>query len=293
LTKGIRLLRQTFPEIIDTYDISHKLACLLKAELSNDERWQAFLTACARTRPQLQQTQASHLMPPEIRVKARYMNLNRQVSWAQETLNYLDHPDDCKLAKRLGLTVEQTRSWVAERLGWLRDFRNDMSLYSARMLVIQVAQTVVKQNGMRRDTVRRMRLALPTDLPNHPRLRRISHQVNQFLMEEAEKLPDDNGYLGSSDIIESLFGKHKLFTQNSTHRGIGPSILLLPLLTVHWTGTLVRNALESMTYAEVNQWLKTTFGKPMPLRTTPIRTRSNRRARKNRHELPPHSPVPV
>lgn len=293
LTKGIRLLRETFPEIIDTYDISHKLACLLKAELSNDERWQAFLTACAQTRPQLQQTQGSHLMPPEVRVKARYMNLNRQVSWAQRTLTFLDAPDDCKLAERLGLTAEQTRLWVAERLGWVRDFRDDMTLYGAMMLVIQVAQTVVKQDGLRRDCVRRVSLALPSDLPNHPRLRRITDQVNQFLVEESAKLPDDNGYLGSSDILESLFGKHKLFTENSTHKGIGPSILLLPLLTVNWTGTLVRNALESTTGVEVTQWLKTTFGKPMPMRTTPIRTRAHRRASKKRHEKLPHPTVTV
>src|SRR5258708_35271505 len=71
LTKGIRLLRERFPAIIDTHDISHKLACLLKADLSKDARWQAFLTACAKARPRLQQTQGSQFMPPEVRVKAR------------------------------------------------------------------------------------------------------------------------------------------------------------------------------------------------------------------------------
>jgi len=293
LMKGIRLLRQAFPEIIDTYDISHKLACLLKAELSNDERWQAFLTHCAKVRPLLQQTQGSHLMPPDVRVKARYMNLHLQVSWAQRTLTYLDGPDDSKLAKRLGLEDEQARSWVAERLGWLRDFRDDTTLYGAMMLVIQVAQSVVKHNGLRRDTVRRVCLALPTDLPNHPRLQRIIDQVNQFLVEESAKLPDDKGYLGSSDIIESLFGKHKLFTEKSTHKGIGPNILLLPLLTVNWTATLVRDALESTKGAEVTQWLKTKFGKPLPVRTTPNRTRAHRRAHKKRHEPRPHSTLPL
>jgi hypothetical protein len=293
LRKGIRLLRQAYPEIIDTYDISHKLACLLKAELSNDERWQAFLTACAKARPRLQQTQGSHLMPPEVRVKARYMNLNRQVSWAQETLNYLDSPDDPKLAKSLGLTAEQSRLWVAERIGWVRDFRDDMALYGAMMLVIQVAQTVIEQDGLRRDSVQRFSLALPSDLPNHPRLQRIIDQVNQFVQEEGAKLPDDEGYLGSSDIIESLFGKHKLFTENSTSKGVGPNILLLPLLTVNWTATLVRNALEATTGADVNHWLKTTFGKPIPVRTTPIRTRENRRESKKRHEKLTPSIVPV
>jgi hypothetical protein len=293
LKKGIHLLRQAFPTIIDTYDISHKLANLLKAELSNDKRWQAFLTHCAKARPQLQQTQGSHLMPPEVRVKARYMNLNRQVSWAQKTLKYLDAPDDPLLAKKLGLTDEQARLWVDERLGWLRDFREDLILYGAMMQVIEFAQTVVKQNGLRRDIVRRVSLALPTDLSDHHRLQRITSQINQFLVEESAKLPDDEGYLGSSDMIESLFGKHKLFTENNKYKGIGPNILLLPLLTVNWTSTLVRDALEATTCAEVTQWLKSVFGKPMPMRIRPIRTRAQRRASKKRHENSSHSTAPV
>src|SRR5262249_51735102 len=120
LEKGIRLLRRDFPQGIDTYDVSHKMACLLKAELADDGRWQAFLAACAKARPRLQQTQGAALMPPEVRVKARYMNLDRQVEWARKRLAYLDGPDDPRLARRLGLTAEAARAWVEERLGWLR-----------------------------------------------------------------------------------------------------------------------------------------------------------------------------
>lgn len=289
LTKGIRLLRQTFPQIIDTYDISHKLACVMKAELSKDRRWQEFLTACTQTRPQLQQTQGSHLMPPEVRVKARYMNLNRQVSWAQKTLSYLDCPDDPELAKKLGVTTEQARLWVDERLGWLRSFKDDMVLYGAMMLVIEVAQTVVKKEGLRKDSVQRLSLALPTDLPNHPRLQHMTDRVNRFLMDESANLPDHQGYLGSSDIIESFFGKRKLFTQNSSYKGIGPNILLLPLLTVTWNFELISIALESTNSAAVEEWQQTTFAKPTPVRTTPLRSRPHRK----RNEKPNLQAVPV
>ncbi len=161
------------------------------------------------------------------------------------------------------------------------------------MQVVRAAQTVVKREGLRLDSMRHVAQALPTDLPNHPRVRRITDQVSEFLREESQKLPDDQGYLGSSDIIESMFGKHKIFTGKSTHKGVGSNILLLPLLTVNWTGTLVRSALESTTCAEVTQWLKTTVRKPMPARTTPIRTRAQRRAHKKRHEPLSHSTVPV
>jgi len=261
LAKGIRLLRQQHPKIIDTYDISHKLACLLKGELSKDDRWKAFLVACAKARPRLQQTQASDLMPPELRVKARYMNLDRQVQWAQRRLAHLNGPVDPKLAAKLGLTNEQSRAWVLERIGWLYDFQDDIALYGAMMQVARVAQTVVKQQGLRRDSRQQFDAALPADLPDHPRLQRLMEQVRDYLTAEGAKLTDDGGYLGSSDIIESLFGKHKLFTENGTHKGIGPSLLLLPLLTVKWTAALVRDALEATPYAAVTAWQKQRFGK--------------------------------
>jgi hypothetical protein len=290
LAKGIRLLRQEYPEIIDTYDISHKLACLLKAELSDDERWQAFLASCAKARPRLQQTQGSHLMPPEVRVKARYMNLDRQVRWAQRRLAYLDGPDDPQLAKKLGLTVDQTRTWIMERIGWLCDFRDDIALYGAMMQVVRSAQTVVKQQGMRRDSQQRLAQALPTDLLKHPRLERLLDQMNQYLAEEGAKLPSDEGYLGSSDIIESLFGKHKLFADHCTHKGVGPDILLLPLLTVKWTAALVRDALEYTACSAVTQWQKATFGKT----TTDPRCCASPKARdQNQHDPPARTATSV
>jgi hypothetical protein len=261
LAKGIRLLRQQYPAIIDTYDVSHKLACLLKAQLADDEQWKAFLAACAKARPRLQQTQASHLMPPELRIKARYMNLDRQVRWAERRLAYVDGPADSKLATKLGLTSEQSHAWVLERIGWLRDFRDDITLYGAMMRVVRLAQTVVKQQGMRRDSRDRFAASLPTDLPNHPRLQGLIDQIQEYLTAEGAKLADDGGYLGSSDIIESLFGKHKLFTEKSTRKGIGPNLLLLPLLTVRWTAALVRKALETTPYAAVIAWRNERFGK--------------------------------
>jgi hypothetical protein len=290
LTKGIRLLREKFPAIIDTHDISHKLACLLKADLSKDARWQAFLTACAKARPRLQQTQGSQLMPPEVRVKARYMNLHRQVDWAQRRLAYLDGPADPKLAKKLGLTADEARAWVMERIGWLYDFRDDMALYGALMQIVRTAQTVIKKEGLRRDSRERVAQALPADLPQHPRIQQLLDQLNRYLEEEGAKLSTSEGYLGSSDIIESLFGKHKLFTEHGTHKGIGPNILLLPLLTISWTAALVREALENTSCQAVTKWQKETFGKIV---TAPKDCPSEKLRDQNQHDPPAKTLTPV
>jgi hypothetical protein len=284
LAKGIRLLRRDYPSVVDTYDVSHKLACLLKAELAVDSRWQAFLTACARARPRLQQTAGSFLMPPEVRVKARYMSLDRQVRWGCNRLATLEQPVDPRLAGRLGLTEAETRAWVEERLGWLRDFRADLELYAAMHCVIRRVQTLVKRWGLRQDSRERWAALLSAGLPKHPRLQRLLAEVEEYMAAEGAKLPDAKGYLGSSDVIESLFGKHKLFTGQSTRRGLGPNVLLLPLLTVEWNAALVGEALTATSNAAVGQWLREQFGpgNSEPAATEPAPPAN---ADQNQHEL--------
>lgn len=43
IKKGIDLFRQAHPAVIATYDVTHKVANLLKKELAKDERFQNFL----------------------------------------------------------------------------------------------------------------------------------------------------------------------------------------------------------------------------------------------------------
>ena len=97
LKKGIDLYCQSHPEVLYTYDVTHRMALLLKHELSTDERYQAFLGHCSRTRQQLQQTELAFLMPPAQRSKARYLNVESLVDWAQGLLNYQHQNDFCAI----------------------------------------------------------------------------------------------------------------------------------------------------------------------------------------------------
>jgi hypothetical protein len=48
-------------------------------------------------------------------------------------------------------------------------------------------------------------------------------------------LVDDEMYLGTSDIIESVFGKYKSFAAKTPIRDIGKTILTIPVLSVEVT----------------------------------------------------------
>ena len=89
---GIRLFRQKnrhHRHVVETYDITHGLAILLKNQLEPDPRWTSFVKACQSTRQQLQQTAGSFLQPPAWRGKARFLNLESHLGWANDMLALL------------------------------------------------------------------------------------------------------------------------------------------------------------------------------------------------------------
>jgi len=49
------------PEVIDTYDVTHQMALILKQELEKDEKYQSFVKKCHQCRQEIQQTELFHL----------------------------------------------------------------------------------------------------------------------------------------------------------------------------------------------------------------------------------------
>lgn len=87
IKKGIELFCASHRKPIYTYDITHKTALLLKGILEPCHTWQSFLNQCGLTSQRVNQTNLSFLAPPNNR-KARYMNLEQLINWAQNVLYY-------------------------------------------------------------------------------------------------------------------------------------------------------------------------------------------------------------
>lgn len=92
LRKGIELFREAHPKTIHTYDISHRLARLLKAEVETDPWWKDFHRQCNQLRTELQQTEWDFLMPPAKRTKGRFMAMER-IEWVLNLLAYEERGD--------------------------------------------------------------------------------------------------------------------------------------------------------------------------------------------------------
>jgi hypothetical protein len=64
LSGGVGFFRERHPQTVEMYDAKHKAACLLKARLEKNPRWQDFQKLLTQTRCAIQQTEMGFLTPP-------------------------------------------------------------------------------------------------------------------------------------------------------------------------------------------------------------------------------------
>ena len=67
-------------------DISHAVAGMLKRLYQDHPAFGTFLSACGRVSGKFKQTILACLAPPKVRTKARFMNVHRLFTWADQVL---------------------------------------------------------------------------------------------------------------------------------------------------------------------------------------------------------------
>lgn len=86
-------------------------------------------------------------------------------------------------------------------------------------------------------------------------------EVRCYLEEEGTKPPRGENWLGTSDVIESLFGKYKWQSEKAPYAEVGANVLLLPVMTVDLTEERIREALASVSVQDLRQWLAANVGR--------------------------------
>ncbi len=74
------------------HDIAHGVANALKRQLNESPEWEQFLADANRSKTQIRQTPYAFLMPPELKNKARWMNLQPLIDWSRRVQQFLHDP---------------------------------------------------------------------------------------------------------------------------------------------------------------------------------------------------------
>lgn len=234
------------------------MALLLKSELASSEKYQAFLQQCNQSRQQLQQTEISFLSPPSQRSQCRYFNIEKLLDWAQKLLNSsLD--TIVNLVPKIDPKIVQQK--LQSKLGWLIDYQKELEVWSQMVRWTRSLEKQLKLCGLNQESL--------TNFPNNPFFREVSltnnflEKIRDYVATESALIPQGQTLLASSDVIESLFGKYKQFSSRCPFKQMGQMVLNLCLSTMNLTTGLVKQALETVSYLDLEAWTDKVFGQSM------------------------------
>lgn len=256
LAKGIKLYQQKHPEVIYTHDVTHAMALILKKQLNSDERYQSFITECNMCRQKLQQTEWSFLAPPAQRSQCRYFNVERLTEWAS---NLLSFPTEILMILMPDFDESLIAEKMIEKLEWLAEYKLDIIKWNQMLLLTRSVETHLKQSGLNNQSLNDLSEYRVMFSDNS--LHDFQQYVFDYVTIQSEKINTKDTFLASSDLIESLFGKYKYFSSRCPLKEMGQMILTIYLSTMDLTTNLIKDALETISFVDVEDWLTEVFGR--------------------------------
>ena len=244
--KGGELFAQQHPDTVVTYDAAHHGAIVLQRRLETDARWSEFISRLGAVKARIQQTSDAFLLAPSLRPKARYMNLASLLRWGRKVLGLLDR----------GPTAGHANTRAETRYGWLREFRAELEQWSRWEATVRNSVEFIRTRGLS--------LGCELELAAHLRgLRTDQHdevlaaELAEFARVQSESARPGEHLVGSTEVLESVFGKWKMLERQESNSGITSLVLSLGSLVGPWPASRIRAALEATPMKHVMEWCGT------------------------------------
>jgi len=271
LKKGIEIFCHKHSETVFTYDIKHKTAALLKHELEKDDDWKAFSRFVSYTKQKVQQTSLSFLSPRNQRTKSRYMNADIIVEWGEKALHVLAEPQESHDIqdneetpdKREGNSADEFEgNTLVEKVGWVRDFREQLKEWKEMINIIDVTEHFVRTQGVYYGASIELETRL-RDTGGTSRTQRLRAALLEFVAENSAHAKPDEKLVGSSEVLESLFGKFKDLEGDQAKSGFTGLLLSIPAMVSKTTGEVIQRAMEVVLTKNVLDWCKEYIGRSL------------------------------
>lgn len=249
---GTQLFQERHPHTAEIYDAKHKAACLLKQRLEKEPRWQKFQGQVGSTRCAVQQTELAFLTPPAPKLKARYMNLQAQLTWAEGVLTILRDPP------------AEVQKWTSpERLqakfGWLQEFAAPLREWSEWQALVNTTVEFVNRQGIYRGMGRALRQQMPRQFA-HESSRKLAKELIAFAVQQARQTKPGERFPGSTEVLESCFGKLKQLQKQQARGGFTSLVISFGSLLAETTTKVVNAALQHSSTKKVVTWCKHHLG---------------------------------
>ncbi len=241
--KGAALFSQRHPETTVTYDAAHHGAIVLKRRFEKDPQWSEFIGRLGQVKSRIRQTIDAFLASPSLRPKARYMNLESLLKWSRRILELLDR----------GASGGRASERVESRYSWLRDYRASIERWSRWEATVRASVSYVRTCGLSVNSELGLREHL-SELPPELFDGALATELGTFVRESCTSAGAGECLVGSTEVLESLFGKWKTLERQESQSGITGLILSFGALLGTWPLSRIQTALEAIPVKHVVSW---------------------------------------
>jgi len=248
LKKGVEQFQKQHVQTAYVHDIAHHGANVLENRWERDGRWHEFLSQLKQTNLKLRQTEHAYLLSPALRPKARFMNVRVLLRFARRVLCVLDSP--------------VPNASVEEKYGWLRGFREELLGWLEQHRLVQTTIDHVRRYGLSVTTESELERAWGT-LSERPGTAMVAGYLRVYARKYGSQARSGETLVGSTDALESSFGKLKSLEGEAAAGGFSGLVLALGALTGKADESTVQAALENVPIKKAEGWIKHTLGTTM------------------------------
>jgi len=238
-------------------DMKHYAANVLEKLIGKDERFQTYLSKLGHTRNAVQQTELSHFTPLPQKPKARFMNLGPTLRWGK-MVSY--HLSNCHSQSRQGITAKR----MNDKLGWVRDFREDLACWGRCQEVMQASLRFINRQGVSRGCAEKLKETLDDIMSKQSQPCELSAtmacKLVEFVRESESLLEEGERAWLSTENLESLFGRYKGLERQHSKGGFTGLLAAMPMLLTDWTPARVRESLPTVSVKQMKEWIQENLG---------------------------------
>ena len=264
LREGAETLQKSRKNMVILNDFKHYSANVLNKIVGKDERFSQFSTRLGGTRSAIQQTELAHFTPPSAKPKARFMNFEPTLRWANMVSWQLSHP---RSEARQDITADR----MNEKLGWEREFRDDIHRWHACQEVVSASSKFINEQGLFKGAARQLRDHLLTlrngdgndGSKDTNDSRKVIASLLRFVRQSESKLVEGQRLPMSTEILESSFGLFKQLERQHSKGGFTSLLAAYGCLLHATTPESIRRDFARVSVKDVKDWVSQKLGKTL------------------------------
>jgi hypothetical protein len=243
--KGVEDFQQRHPSMVQVHDVVHYGANVLENRWQRDPRWHELLRQLQQTNQKLRQTTEAYLLSPTLRPKARFMNVGPLLRFTRRVLGLLER--------------EPANERVVEKYGWLRDYREALAGWEEEQRLVQTTIERVRRHGLDATTLSALEKSWG-ELSTRPGTAMVAGYMRVYARRYGGRAGAGETLVGSTEALESSFGKLKRLEGDASGGGFTGLVLSLGAVTGNASEAEVRQALEEVPRKEAENWVQRSLG---------------------------------